>query len=62
MNTKLWQRLFLKACPRCRGDVHVNRDVYGTYRECLQCGHIVDIDGPDDLLTGLFTSTEKEVA
>ena len=36
--------LHFKACPRCRGDMYTNRDVYGPYRECLQCGHMVDED------------------
>ncbi len=29
---------YLKACPRCRGDIHFNSDVYGDYYQCLQCG------------------------
>ncbi len=32
-----------KACPRCRGDMHSNRDMYGEYKECLQCGYMADI-------------------
>ena len=32
-----------RACPRCRGDIKINRDMYGAYRECLQCGYILDI-------------------
>ena len=36
--------LLLKSCPRCKGDVHINKDIYGEYRECLQCGQMVDID------------------
>ena len=35
--------LQLKACPRCRGDMYSNKDMYGEYKECLQCGHMVDI-------------------
>ena len=33
----------LRDCPRCRGFVHANRDSYGEYRECLQCGYMVDV-------------------
>ena len=30
----------LKSCPRCGGDVFVDRDVYeGWYEQCLQCGY-----------------------
>ena len=32
-----------KGCPRCQGDMHTNRDIYGEYRECLQCGHMVNL-------------------
>ena len=31
--------IHFKACPRCRGDVHVSSDIYGRYMECLQCGY-----------------------
>ena len=33
-----------KACPRCRGAVHVTEDIYGVYRECLHCGYMLDIE------------------
>jgi hypothetical protein len=29
----------LKACPRCRGDLREDRDKYGNYATCLQCGY-----------------------
>lgn len=43
--------LYLKSCPRCRGDMHSNKDIYGEYRLCLQCGHMVDIDSKDNLFS-----------
>lgn len=39
--------VIFKACPKCRGDMHVNRDFYGDYRECLQCGLMEDIVSPE---------------
>ena len=30
--------LYTKACPRCSGDVKLDRDNYGVYAKCLQCG------------------------
>ena len=30
--------LWLKACPRCGGDLGQETDVYGSYVSCLQCG------------------------
>ncbi|MDA1188593.1 MAG: hypothetical protein O2854_02770 [Chloroflexi bacterium] len=32
-----------KSCPRCKGDMHLNTDMYGTYRECLMCGYMVNL-------------------
>ena len=34
--------VYYRACPRCRGDLQVNKDVYGEYKECLQCGYMLD--------------------
>jgi uncharacterized Zn finger protein (UPF0148 family) len=30
--------LFLRACPKCGGDLFMDRDMYGGYVKCLQCG------------------------
>ncbi len=32
-----------KACPRCQGDLHATRDMYGEYKWCLQCGYSLDV-------------------
>lgn len=32
-----------KSCPRCRGNVLIDRDVYGWYQQCLQCGYQRDL-------------------
>ena len=42
--------LYLKACQRCKGDMHSNRDMYGPYQECLQCGHMVYLEQPRRML------------
>ena len=33
----------LKSCPKCKGDVMIDRDHYGWYEQCIQCGHISDL-------------------
>lgn len=33
--------MWLKACPRCHGDLLRQSDIYGPYVGCLQCGHIL---------------------
>ena len=35
--------LYFKPCPRCRGDMKLDRDLYGSYKLCLQCGYMIDI-------------------
>lgn len=36
--------LFLKACPRCKGDVHETNDHFGDVKSCLQCGWSQDVE------------------
>jgi len=33
------ERWKLKACPRCGGDMFLNKDLDGWYEECLQCSY-----------------------
>ena len=55
--------LNLKGCPRCKGDLHMNRDIYGTYKECLQCGYMADVQEPSKLLESLdIPGRKKKVA
>ena len=35
--------IYYRACPRCHGDMHIKQDMYGEYKECLQCGYMLDI-------------------
>ena len=46
--------LQLKSCPRCQGDVQVDRDWFGAYKKCLQCGWSLDSD--DDNMSKLSQS------
>lgn len=32
----LWK---LKKCPRCHGDLFLDRDTDGWFEQCLQCGY-----------------------
>lgn len=34
--------LYLKSCPRCHGDIHLDSDRFGKYAKCLQCGFTRD--------------------
>jgi hypothetical protein len=38
----------LRSCPRCGGDTFIEKDLYGWYETCLQCGYwceLRDLDG-----------------
>lgn len=59
--TELTETVVSKTCPRCRGYVYTNRDMYGEYEECLQCGFMVDVRKSDDRVETL-TVPPKEVA
>lgn len=39
-------KLKFNACPKCRGDLEVRRDIYGMFVSCLQCGLQRDLDAP----------------
>ena len=52
--------LLFKACARCQGDMQVNGDFYGDYKQCLQCGMTVDIEREDDVLVAMMK--ERRVA
>lgn len=30
---------WLKACPKCAGALYLERDIYGRYLNCVNCGH-----------------------
>jgi DNA-directed RNA polymerase subunit M/transcription elongation factor TFIIS len=33
----------LKSCPRCSGDLYIQRETDGWYEECLLCGYQRDV-------------------
>ncbi len=36
-----------RACSRCRGDIYLDRDIYGDYKKCMQCGLMQYIENRD---------------
>jgi hypothetical protein len=37
--------LLLNSCPKCKGDMTLgNKDQYGWYEQCLQCGYLRDLE------------------
>ena len=42
--------LILKNCPKCKtGAIGVDRDQYGWYEYCIQCGYVRDLIGVVEL-------------
>ena len=37
---------YFKACPRDKGDLHLENDFYGSYVKCMQCGYQKDVETP----------------
>jgi hypothetical protein len=57
-------RYWLKTCPRCRGDLREESDVYGKYIGCVQCGYILRAEEEELLLAtgGLEPALTRELA
>ncbi|MDP2661549.1 MAG: hypothetical protein Q8R28_12550 [Dehalococcoidia bacterium] len=34
--------MWSKVCPRCKGDVYIEEDIFETNLKCLQCGHVLN--------------------
>lgn len=38
----------LRGCPRCAGDLYMEKDYDDCYERCLQCGYVRQLSGPYD--------------
>ena len=43
-------KLKFNACPKCRGDLEIRRDIYGMFVNCFQCGLQRDLDAPSQAI------------
>ena len=34
----------LETCPKCKGHLILEKDNFGTYQQCLQCGYLHDLE------------------
>jgi hypothetical protein len=37
-------RLISKPCPKCGGNLYMDKDYHGWYEQCLQCGLMHDLE------------------
>ena len=35
---------YFKACTKCHGDLTLERDSYGDFLKCMQCGTLTDVE------------------
>ena len=49
--------MWLKGCPKCRGDLYDNRDHYGRYIVCMQCGH--HLSDSEEFALGISLSPDQ---
>lgn len=44
----------LKVCPKCGGKMMPDRDEYGAYEQCIQCGYLMDLKASAALDENMF--------
>jgi len=50
-----------KACPRCHGDVFIDKDIFqGWVERCIQCGHVSYLDAVVETQECLVSGGVKE--
>ena len=48
------------SCPRCKkGDVAMDKDYYGWYEDCVQCGYTRDLDSMGEPYQRQNVTSEK---
>ncbi len=52
--------LKLNGCRRCGGDLAIEKDLFGWYEECLQCGYTQDIPPAQAMVPVRVTSPNLE--
>jgi hypothetical protein len=53
--------LKLKCCPKCKeGDVTVDRDLYGRYEYCIQCGYTRDLMRLEEFHTPAYSENKDD--
>ncbi|MBC8279584.1 MAG: hypothetical protein H8E48_02255 [Chloroflexi bacterium] len=53
---------YFKACPKCQGDLSLEKDSYGSYFKCLQCGKFTEVNEANDQRSVLHGSDSNEQA
>ena len=51
---------YFKACDKCKGDLFLDRDAYGSFLKCLQCGRLVEVEAQGSGLVKLAAGDLKK--
>jgi hypothetical protein len=54
----------LHRCKRCHGKLIRDRDEFGWYEQCIQCGHLQDVDAngePELVPVAIAKSNPEEI-
>ncbi|MAF86138.1 MAG: hypothetical protein CL875_06690 [Dehalococcoidales bacterium] len=54
--------LNLKICPRCKGGVVLDRDHWGWYEQCIQCGYLHDLPNIAEVELSLAQEAKRKVS
>jgi uncharacterized protein (DUF983 family) len=52
----------LKICPRCKGGVVLDRDYWGWYEQCMQCGYLYDLPNIAEVESSLAQEIRRKVS
>ena len=53
---------YLKGCSKCHGDLTLEKDAYGAFLKCMQCGKLTEVNEVGGRLSVLHGATFDEVA
>jgi hypothetical protein len=48
-----------KRCPKCGGNIYMDRDSYGWYEQCLQCSYTRDLVNIGELTEHVVPAKRK---
>jgi hypothetical protein len=51
--------VYYKSCDRCDGDMHERHDTYGIFKECIQCGAVIDLSELPGMALGSDSRNSK---
>ncbi len=59
---RIHRMFYLKGCSKCHGDLTLEKDAYGAFLKCLQCGKLTEVNEKGGQRSVLHGATFDEVA